>query len=160
MEKIVIATFLYIIVGLYVGTGIWAYTVSRKSLGSYLKHFLGTDVIRKAQQLIEAGPLNGDNCSDWCPWCAIAKAKGLLDNEYGTGVAMSEAICQVVTGHIVELPSDEPLVEARKALLPFNSTDVSALTQEGALSILQQANKSLRVVPNNSVINLGWKENP
>lgn len=40
VEKIVIATLLYIIVGLYVGAGIWVYTVSYKRLGSYLKHFL------------------------------------------------------------------------------------------------------------------------
>lgn len=98
--------------------------------------FTGNDVLRRASDILTVGPLTGKwaEHGEWCVYCAIALAKGQLDDEHGTGVSAGEAMKQVLTG-IIEGPEDAPLVVARYRLAgaPIPST------QQEAIDMLYQA---------------------
>lgn len=96
--------------------------------------FSAKDVLDKALGLIRIGPLPGSNCSDFCPWCAIAIAKTELDSEFHTELDPLTAAIYFYN----ELPGDGPLIEARKALARFKSEDVIDLSYERARFILSE----------------------
>ncbi len=74
-------------------------------------------VLKRAKEILDNGPLPEDHSEhgEWCPFCAIAMAKGQLDDEYGTGIDFSEAIYEMAFG-LTERGSDLPLIEAREAI--------------------------------------------
>jgi hypothetical protein len=108
--------------------------------------FTGLDVIKKAICLIEPAPLSYYTCSPWCPWCAIAMAKDILDDKYDTGPNMSDVFRQVFVGGIRNLPGDEPLIAARTALEAFEEANNIQISQKEALRILQEAKVSLEKI--------------
>lgn len=97
--------------------------------------FDGKDVLKRAHEILSAGPLPEGACGDYCPWCAIAEAKSQLDKEHGSGLDL----WGVVIYWDVETPADRPLVEARMALSEWNNLGGAALTKEEALAILESA---------------------
>ena len=80
------------------------------------------NVLQRALDLVSAGSLPGRNCSDFCPWCAIAIAKTALDLKHGEGNDVPpEEYVAVLFGDIMPRyhPSDAPLAEARELLQEF-----------------------------------------
>jgi len=71
--------------------------------------------------IVTQGPVP-DACTPWCLGCAIARAKGQLDEERQEGIdmptllrqSMMECVCPL-QGY-EEVPADAPLVGAREAL--------------------------------------------
>lgn len=59
-----------------------------------------TDVLLRARDLIALGPLKNPRAGDgaYCPWCAIAQAKGELSEEYGTSGDGALEMAQVWLG--------------------------------------------------------------
>ena len=98
--------------------------------------FGAREVLERAEALLLRGMLNGSVCGDFCPWCAVAAAKGELDKEYGT----EEILSNIITNRDKELPSDIPLVRAREALLPFTAYYTPPdIGQDVAVSIVRLA---------------------
>ena len=56
--------------------------------------FTHVDVLKKAKEEIEKGPLpdGWNRHGSWCPWCAIAKAKGELDEQFDKELSMGEIL--------------------------------------------------------------------
>jgi len=94
----------------------------------------GLDVLRRAHEILTAGPLS-NACAPYCPWCAIAKAKGQLDDEHGVGLDIAECVLY----WDIDVESDRPLIEARRALASWNTVNIATLTQEASLEILEAA---------------------
>lgn len=102
---------------------------------------LCSDVLGRAISLVKKGPLprNDRDHGMWCPYCFIAKAKGQLDDERGTGLTTSELWRQLGMGfHLTE--SDAPLVGARKALGVINPPFTKAKTLAALKSARTQNN--------------------
>ena len=94
------------------------------------------DVLKRAYEILSAGPLE-DGCSEYCPWCAIAEAKGQLDREHDSELSLAE----LGMYWTMEVPSDAPLIKAREALSSWKNLQGEALTQEEALFVLQEGLK-------------------
>lgn len=105
-----------------------------------MSKFNGKDVLERAEQILASGPLEDHNCSDFCPWCAIAQAKGQLDKEHGTEKNFLTLILNLDT----ELESDKPLMEARIALKEFNEVDPRDISQKRALEIIRKAKENCK----------------
>jgi hypothetical protein len=103
--------------------------------------FTEEDVLRRAYKLVEAGPLPGrNNCSDYCPWCAIATAKSQLGREHGVELPLSELFGFVVTGLPAVCATDGPLIAARTALNEaVTDADTEPFTRDAALALLRRA---------------------
>ena len=105
---------------------------------------LCSDILKRAISIMRKGPLprNDREHGKWCPYCAIAMAKGQLDDERGTGLPLDECFRQLLTGFRLT-KSDAPLDEARKKVgivePPFTQAGTlaalkAALTQNNGLS--------------------------
>lgn len=103
--------------------------------------FTYIDVIQRAIEIINRGnpPYTWSDHGDCCPWCAISTAKTELDEENNTGISISVALSQLLTGQFDEVDSDEPLVFARKALAKWNEIDLYSIDKIKAVEILTQA---------------------
>lgn len=89
----------------------------------------GKDVLARARAILASGPLAGSyaDCGAYCPWCAIAMAKSMLDRENSFPLPLSLAGM-----------GDLPLHEARWALYPYRDIATETLSREGALEILDR----------------------
>jgi hypothetical protein len=67
--------------------------------------FTAIDVIDLAVSILESGPLPGDNCGDYFPYCALAMAKSRLDDKHDTGASIMDALLNFNAA----LPSDKPV---------------------------------------------------
>lgn len=97
---------------------------------------LCSDVLKRALSIMRKGPLprNDREHGKWCPYCAIAMAKGQLDNERGTGLPIGEVLRQLITG-IRLTESDAPLDNARKLIGVVNAP----FTQKKTIDALKKA---------------------
>lgn len=103
-----------------------------------MRKFTGRDVLQRAIDIITARELT-DSCSSYCPWCAIAAAKGELDDEHGTGLRGLDNLRY----YYDELQSDAPLIEARVMMKQWNDTNPATCTREAALTIMTEAVRRL-----------------
>ena len=76
------------------------------------------DVLKRAIEIIESGPLPYDYAEhgEYCPYCAISKAKTDLDEENDTGLSTSNCFRQLIHGWDFSGEEDAPLVDARQAI--------------------------------------------
>ncbi len=97
---------------------------------------LCSDVLKRAISIMRKGPLprNDREHGKWCPYCAIAMAKGQLDDERGSGLPLDEVLRQLVTG-IRLTESDAPLDSARKLL----GNVEAPFTQKKTIAALKKA---------------------
>lgn len=107
--------------------------------------FNGKDVINRAYKILKRGPLPEKDRADgdYCPWCALALAKGQLDQKYGTALDFLECLYYMEE----ETPADMPLVEARRAMAQWNDVDLKSLTQLESLAMLKEARKLVGHLP-------------
>lgn len=94
------------------------------------------DVLRRAVDIIARRDHSWSSHGLCCPWCAISTAKSELDEEQSGGATWPELIEHWFDDR---LPSDQSLVEARKALAPWNDRDPFAMDQFTAETILLAA---------------------
>ena len=97
---------------------------------------LCSEILSLAISIIEKGPLPESHSEhgEWCPYCAIALAKGQLDDERGTGLPIGECFRQAFSGFVLT-KSDAPLAEARGRLGVIEQP----FTQAGTLTALKAA---------------------
>jgi hypothetical protein len=92
------------------------------------------DILRRAMNILLKSPLTGSDAKhgEYCPYCAIAIAKGELDNEFDTGVTFMEALTQMVSplGFNFDNEEDRPLIEAKESLNTLNAKDPPYLKKE------------------------------
>lgn len=109
--------------------------------------FDGYDVIEEAKAIVKLGALE-NACCDFCCYCAISQAKDTLDDRYKAGVSLDVAMTQVIRDVYVELPSDQPLVDAREALNDLGADlEPSSWDQKKTLKILQTASEKVKRSP-------------
>ncbi len=114
--------------------------------------FGAVDVLNEAIRSLEAGPLpeRDREHGPWCPFCAAANAKGVLDERHGTGVPVGVIIDDLLAGRglSVEHDEDAPLVAARKAIQASVSDGTGFWSvQADALTALRLARDSLQTAP-------------
>jgi hypothetical protein len=110
--------------------------------------FTYVDVIERAIEIIQRdnSKYSWSDHGECCPWCAIAMAKGELDNENGNGIDTSIlALSQYLRDDFIEVESDGPLILARKTLEQWNDINPYSITKSKAIEILLQA-KSVIIV--------------
>ena len=97
---------------------------------------LCSDVLKRAISIMRKGPLprNDREHGKWCPYCAIAIAKGRLDDERGTGLPIEELLMQMATG-LRLTKSDAPLDKARRLLGAVDEP----FTQKKTIAALKKA---------------------
>lgn len=107
-----------------------------------------TSVLRRALALIESPlPHTWAVClyalGPYCVRCALARAKGELDDEAGTGIPLHLAFADLVYGEARIHDTDAPLVEAGRYAHPLIGS--GKLSRKQAIAALTEAIEASQV---------------
>lgn len=77
------------------------------------------DVVRKARELVAVSALSpfAKGCGEYCPFCALAEAKTMLEGDDPGDLTPGHVIEELARGIFIDLPSDRPLLDAKNMVM-------------------------------------------
>lgn len=100
------------------------------------KPYSGVAVLTRAYALLNAGPLNGKVCGDFCPWCALDEAHRQLSMEFQIKAPLHNVLTRLVAAAFMSSSFKEPLIDAARDITPQL---YQKITQKEALYVLRRA---------------------
>lgn len=103
--------------------------------------YSGVQLLTRAYHLISAGPLNGNVCAGFCPWCALDQAHAELELEHRIKLPLHRVLTRLVIAAFEYYGTTDlsPLIDSKLGRGSWQEIFRSEVTQREALFVLRRA---------------------